>query len=43
MKNWYKKLAKRHFDEYQKAIDKGDEKSANFHMREYLTYDKASK
>ena len=42
MKAWYKKLAKKHFDEYQKAIDLGDTKSANFHMKEYLTYDKAS-
>jgi len=43
MKAWYKKLAKKHFDEYQKAIDQGDTKSADFHMKEYLTYDKASK
>jgi len=43
MKAWYKKLAKKHFDEYQKAIDLGDTKSADFHMKEYLTYDKASK
>jgi len=43
MKAWYKKLAKKHFDEYQKAIDLGDAKAADFHMKEFLTYDKASK
>ena len=43
MKSWYKQQAKKHFDEYQKAIDMGDTKSADFHMKEYLTYDKASK
>jgi hypothetical protein len=40
MKAWYKKLAKKHFGEYQKAIDSGDTKAADFHMKEYLTYEK---
>jgi len=43
MKAWYKQQAKKHFKEYQKAIDSGDTKAADFHMKEYLTYDKASK
>jgi len=43
MKAWYKQQAKKHFKKYQKAIDSGDTKSADFHMKEYLTYDKASK
>lgn len=43
MKNWYKKLAKKHFMKYQKALEAGDSKKADFHMKEYLTYDKASK
>ena len=43
MKNWYKKQAATHFAKYQKALDVGDSKKAEFHMKEFLTYDKASK
>lgn len=43
IKNYYTKQAKKHFAAYQKAIDSGDTKAANYHMKEYLTYEKASK
>jgi len=43
MIDYYKKQAKKCFDEYQKAIDLGDTKSANYYMQEYLTYDKIIK
>lgn len=42
-KAYYEKQAKKHFNEYQKAIDAGDTRSADYHMKEYLTYEKASK
>lgn len=42
-KNHYTKQAKKHFAAFQKAIDAGDTQKANYHMKEYLIYEKARK
>ena len=43
MKEWYKQQAKVHFEKWQKAIASGHSKTAVYHMREFLNYDKMSK
>lgn len=43
MKQWYKQQAKAHFKKYEKALDAGDTKTADYHMKEFLNYDKMSK
>lgn len=43
MIDYYKKKAKECFNKYQKAIDSGDTKKAEYYMNEYLTYDKTAK
>ena len=43
MKEWYKQQAKSHFKKYEKALDAGDNKAADYHMKEFLNYDKMSK
>ena len=43
MKEWYKLQAKAHFKKYEKAIASGHSKTADYHMKEFLNYDKMSK
>lgn len=43
MKNYYKMQAKKHFKLYEKAVETGDKKKIDYHMKEFLNYDKASK
>lgn len=42
-KEYYKKQAEKHFKMYQKALDADNKERAEYHMKEYLTYEKASK
>lgn len=42
-KEFYTKKAQEHFRKYQKALDSENQKKADYHMKEFLTYDKASK
>ena len=42
-KAYYAEKAKYHFEQYQLAVERGDEAEQKRHMAEYLNYDKASK
>ena len=42
-KAFYKKQAKKHFKLYEKALESGDKKATDYHMKEFLTYDRESK
>lgn len=42
-KQWYIVEAQKQYKLYQKALDAGDKKAADAHMKEFLNYEKASK
>ena len=42
-KVFYKKQAEKHFKLYEKALESGDKKATDYHMKEFLTYDRESK
>ena len=42
-KAFYAEKAAYHFEQYQLAVERGDEAEQKRHMTEYLNYDKAAK
>ena len=42
-KAYYAERAKYHFEQYQLALNRGDESEQKRHMAEYLNYEKAAK
>lgn len=42
-KAYYAERAKYHFEQYQLAVESGNESEQKRHMAEYLNYEKASK